>query len=81
MSKPKKRGWKKNLEGIFIAVKDGFICSDCLLPAEVKTLGDTNVEVWEEYSGGWTAPCVCKRCHLSIPVYVDSEYVKLPRRR
>jgi hypothetical protein len=59
-------------EGIFVANADGtFYCADCI-PAEVDVSLD-ETQVWQEYSSGWTAPCVCRECKLSIPVYVDVE--------
>jgi len=57
---------------IFVANADGtFYCNDCI-PADLD-VGSFDVETWEEYSSGWTAPCVCRECKLSIPVYVDGE--------
>lgn len=59
-------------DGIFVANADGtFTCADCI-PADLD-VGSSGVETWEEHSHGWTAPCVCRECKLSIPVYVDGE--------
>ncbi len=59
---------------VFVANADGtFTCEDCLTPEERGALGDEEVQVWEEGSRGWTAPCICARCALSIPVYLDGE--------
>jgi hypothetical protein len=57
--------------GHFIATADGFVCEDCFTPEELHTLGDEDVEVWEEGSHDWTGPVVCDRCKIQIPVYVD----------
>jgi hypothetical protein len=52
-------------EGIFVANADGtFYCADCI-PVEVDVSLD-ETQVWQEYSSGWTAPCVCRECKLSI---------------
>ena len=57
---------------LFVAEEEGaYLCSDCI-PASLD-LGDPAVEVWEEFSDGWTGPCVCRVCKLSIPVYVDGQ--------
>lgn len=56
---------------IFVAVSDGFICGPCL-PDGVDP-EDQDVEVWDLWSSGWTGPCVCKVCKLSIPVYIDGD--------
>ena len=56
---------------VFIALGDGFICQDCMTTTEKESLGDPHVEVWQEGSNGWTGTCVCLRCQISIPVYVD----------
>lgn len=61
---------------VFVAgppmASDGaFVCYECLAKDERRRLGDDDVELWQEFSSGWTGPCVCERCRLSIPVYVD----------
>ena len=61
-------------DGLFIALSDGgFVCSDCMTLTEVESLSDIHVEVWEEGSHGWTGPCICARCKLSIPIYIDAD--------
>lgn len=58
----------------FIAHRDEtFTCEDCWTEAERESTADADVQVWEERSHGWIGPCVCARCKLSIPVYVDGE--------
>lgn len=58
---------------LFVTTPEGALCDDCI-PAELRArMGDDDVEVWEEGSGGWIAPVICKECKLSIPVYVDGE--------
>lgn len=63
--------WKRQRRGHFIALPDGFLCADCI-PPEVD-MSDPKVEVWKEYSSGWTGSCICKECKLSIPIYVDAD--------
>jgi hypothetical protein len=60
---------------IFIHHPNGsFECEDCMkISGSYKTAGDQEVNTWEEYSHGWSAPCVCKTCGLAIPVYVTSD--------
>lgn len=56
----------------FVANEDDtYYCGDCL-PPEIYP-GDPDVEVWEFYSTGWLAPCMCKICKLSLPIYLDGE--------
>lgn len=51
----------------------GFVCPDCL-PREHPPidLGHIATSVWRQYTSGWTAPPICSRCRLAIPVYVDA---------
>lgn len=67
-----KRRSSSAYEDIFVANdNDTFTCGPCLTPKEVKALGNDDVEVWNVGSDGWTAPVVCHRCKMSIPVVVD----------
>lgn len=56
----------------FIAEKRSFVCGDCNeRPRGPRyDVSDPRVEVWEFYSAGWKAPCVCRICRLSIPIYI-----------
>jgi len=55
----------------FIVTNDEVICEDCYTPSERASLGDDDVEVWQEGSEGWTGPVVCARCKSSLPVVCD----------
>lgn len=56
---------------IFVALDNDFLCEDCL-PADLRArLGDEDVQVWGEYSSGWTEPVICRDCRRSIPVFVN----------
>jgi hypothetical protein len=48
-----------------------FLCADCI-PAELDLALD-ETQVWQELTHGWTDSCVCGKCKLSIPVYVDAD--------
>lgn len=60
-----------NAPRIFVDTDDGCICQDCLPSHPEIDVSDDATQVWQEYSDGWLAPCVCVDCKLSIPVYVD----------
>jgi hypothetical protein len=64
----------KDEHEIFVFTNDRFLCESCAADAGVDLSLD-EVQVWEEYSSGWTAPVLCAVCALSIPVYVDAEEV------
>lgn len=55
----------------FIATKTDFLCGRCNDRTKEFDITDPAVQVWEFYSQGWLGPCICKGCHLSIPVYID----------
>jgi hypothetical protein len=71
---------RARFDGLFIALPSdvnvggkagGFLCSECMsLETDISS---TEVEVWREYTTGWTGPVICNVCLLSIPVYVDAE--------
>ncbi len=60
------------VRGVFVAEPDGsYVCDRCLPAAGLDVL-DLDVEVWEEWSGGWlTEEIDCRVCGRRIPVYAD----------
>lgn len=57
----------------FIATKTIFLCGDCNEKLRRFDITDPAVQVWEFYSDGWLAPCICDRCKLSIPIYINAQ--------
>lgn len=58
----------------FIARPDGtFVCDRCWTKKEAKSIGRNDVELWNTYSEGWTAPVMCYRCLLNLPIYITEE--------
>lgn len=55
----------------FVADAEGFLCGDCNDAKKLYDVADEDTQVWEFYSSGWLAPCVCGGCGLSLPVYLD----------
>ena len=55
---------------VFVAMDDFFLCQACAT-ADSIDLGDDDVQTWEVGGRGWTSPCVCRDCKLSIPVIID----------
>jgi hypothetical protein len=67
---------RAEFKGIFLVLPDGFLCYDCIPPETrigdlARQYDDGEVEVWQEYSFGWTGAPICNECQLAIPVYVD----------
>jgi hypothetical protein len=61
----------------FIAEPRGkFVCGDCnqKVKGPHHDISSPRVEVWEFYSDGWTAPCVCRICKLSMPIYLGTAH-------
>jgi len=56
----------------FVAHGDGYLCGDCNERVGAHDVGEESVEVFEWFSEGWEAPCVCERCGLSMPVVIGS---------
>lgn len=65
---------KKHDDRIFVIAPNGMTYCHDDIPASLKRrLGDADVDVWREYSTGWTGAPVCDICHLSLPVYIDAD--------
>lgn len=60
----------------FIATKTTFLCGDCNEKLGRYNIEDPAVQVWDFYSEGWLAPCICERCQLSLPIYINEKRKK-----
>lgn len=64
---------KKNDDWFIAEPRGKFVCAECNAEpgGPHHDPSDDRVEVWPYYSDGWTAPCICRMCKLSLPIYVN----------